>query len=350
MGPPTDATNVRDGRREACALAGARAPMPSRKHQALAQLLLDHPELLVELVRRNHGVQLPDDLELVRGPETVRLGYADRIADGVVVFRRRHRGSQETIVLEVQLRRDPRKRKAWAIYVVGTWAQLDCPTTLVVVTDSPRVARWASEPIDLGHARMVLRPLVIGPEQIDAEPTLEQARARPERLALSVLVHGDKTGSLGLARVALTVANELLASRDERRMVLGDLIVSFVAPRVRRSAEAKMDVSKYVWFTEQGKAYGRMRAKAVAEGLAKGEAKGLAKGLAKGQAEGLSRGRTEGQCAGLARGLWTVLRGRGLEPTEAQRARIERCRDARRLETWLARAVVAESMAEVLRR
>lgn len=305
--------------------------MPSRKHQALVQLLLEHPALLVELVRRSLGVHLPDDLELVRGPETVRLGYSDRVADGAVVFRGRRGGAQETIVLEVQLRRDPRKRKAWAIYVVGTWAQLDCPTTLVVVTDSPGVARWATEPIDIGRGRMVLRPLVLGPEQIDAEPTLEEARAWPERLALSVIIHGHKRGSLRLARVALTVARELLASGDERRMVLADLIVGFIDERVRRSVEAEMSISEgHVWFSKWGKAYGRMRAKAVAEGEAKGEAKG--------------------ESAGLTKALWTVLRGRGLEPTKAQRARIERCKSTEQLENWLSRALVAETVAEVLRR
>lgn len=313
--------------------------MPSRRHQALIQLLLEHPALLVELVRRNLGVHLPDDLELVRGPETVRLGYSDRIADGAVVFRGDRGGAQETIVLEVQLRRDPRKRKAWAIYVVGTWAQLDCPTTLVVVTDSPGVAHWATEPIDIGRGRMVLHPLVLGPEQIDAEPTREEARAWPERLALSVIVHGHKRGSLRLARVALTVARELLASGDERRMVLSDLIVSFIDERVRRTVEAEMSISEgHVWFSKWGKAYGRMRAKAVAEG----EAKGLMRGL--------DEGRAEGRAEGLAKALWTVLQGRGLEPTKAQGERIERCKSTKQLEKWLSRALVAETVAEVVRR
>lgn len=313
--------------------------MPSRKHQALAQLLLEHPTLLVELVRRNLGVHLPEDLELVRGPETVRLGYSDRVADGAVVFRGRRGGAQETIVLEVQLRRDRRKRKAWAIYVVGTWAQLDCPTTLVVVTGSPSVARWAADPIDIGHGRMVLRPLVLGPDQIDPEPTLEEARAWPERLALSVIIHGHKRGSLGLGRVALTVAYELLASRDERRMVLADQIIRFVDAHVRRSVEAEMSIPEgHVWFTKWGKAYGRMRAKAVAEGEAKGEAKGLMRGLDEGRAEG------------LAKALWTVLHGRGLEPTKAQGERIERCKSTKQLEKWLARALIAETVGEVLRR
>lgn len=305
--------------------------MPSRKHRALVQLLLEHPSLLVDLVRRNLGVHLPDDLELMRGPETVRVGFSDRIADGAVVLRRRGGGVQETIVLEVQLRRAPSKRKAWAIYVVGTWAQLDCPATLVIVTPSAGVARWAAEPIDIGHGLMVLHPLVIGPEHIAAEPTLEQARACPERLALSVIVHGHKSGSLRLGRIALTVARELLDSRDKRSIVLADMIASFVNARVRRRVEAEMGIADgYVFGTEWGKAYGRMRAQALAEG----ESAGLAKG----------------ESTGLARALWTVMRGRGLEPTKAQRARIERCRDTEQLETWLARTLSANTVAEVLRR
>jgi len=309
--------------------------MPSRKHNALVHVLLEQPELLIDLVRRNLGVRLPKDLEVLRGPETVRLGFSDRIADGAIVLRRRGGGVGETIVLEVQLRRDPRKRKAWAIYVVGTWAQLDGPATLVIMTPSPSVARWAAQPIDIGHGLMVLRPLVIGPEHIDAEPTLEDARACPQRLALSVIVHGHKSGSLRLGRIALKVAQELLASRDDRSMVLADIIASFVNARVRRSVEAEMGIADgYVFGTAWGKAYGKMRAKALAEG----ESEGLAKGLAKGES------------TGLAKALRTVLRGRGLEPTKAQWKRIARCRDTEQLEKWLARAMVAETVAEVLRR
>lgn len=177
-------------------------------------------------------------------------------------------------------------------------------------------------PIDLGHGLAVIRPLVIGPDRIAAKMSIEDARAWPERLALTVLIHGDKSGSLQLARTAVTVARELLASGEHRRMVLADLLVRFLNERTRRIAEAEMKMDQEVYFTEWGKAYGKMRAEALAEG----------------------------HSAGLAQGLLTVLEGRGLVPTKAQRARIDGCRSPMQLQEWLARAVAAKTVVEVLRK
>lgn len=224
-------------------------------------------------------------------------------------------------MVEVQLRKAPGKRKAWAIYVVGTWAELEAPTTLVVLTPSKHVAQWASEAIDLGHGKAVIQPLALGPLQIPATMSLTEARARPDRLALSVLIHGHKRGSIGLARTALKVAHEL-ASANEARRVLADLIVSGVNDHVRKIVEAEMIVDGEEWFSD------------------------VIGNFMKGRSEGLEKGRIEG----VVRSLWTVLEARGLRPSAAQRARIERCRDYEQLEVWLRRAMLAKSMAEVLRR
>jgi hypothetical protein len=138
------------------AVVAARALMPSRKHQRLVVLLTEHPQLFVELVRLCSGLDVPGDLELLPGPETVRFPTTQRVGDGVVVVRRRESSNCEAFVLEVQLEKDEEKRTAWPAYVVGTAARLRCPTTLVVVTPSERVARWAAKRIDVGRGRMVL--------------------------------------------------------------------------------------------------------------------------------------------------------------------------------------------------
>jgi hypothetical protein len=304
--------------------------MPSLEHQKLTRLLVENPELLLDLVRRNEGIRFPGELELIPGPETVRALGSERIADGSVLLRHRGTGGLETIVVEVQLRKDREKRKAWAIYVAGTWARLGGAVMLVIVATSRRVARWAATPIDLGHGLAVIRPLVIGPDHIAAEMSLDDGRAWPERLALSVLVHGDKTGSLQLARTAVTIARELLALDDHRSMVLADLLVRFLNERVRRIVEAEMKIEPEVYCTEWGKAYGRMRAQALAEGH--------------------SAGMVEGHSAGLAQAVLAVLECRGLAPTKAQRERIDGCRSPVQLQEWLARARVAETVVEVFRK
>lgn len=299
--------------------------MPSRKHQSLVKLIAASPRLLVELVRRYFGFQFPDRVELLRGPEVVRVLGSERIADGVLVVRRRGK-VHEAMVIEAQLRVVHGKRKAWALYVVGTWAELGAPTTLVVLTPSERVARWASEAIDVGRGLTVIQPLVLGPRQIPAEMSLAEARARPDALALSMLVHGHKRGSIDLSRTALKVARELLASGDEERKVLGDLIFGAVNERARKILEAEMIVDGQMWFSKEVGYF------------------------MKGRSEGRAEGKTEGKAEGIAEALLMVLETRGLRPSAAQRARIERCKKREQLDAWLRRAVLAKDVTEILRR
>jgi hypothetical protein len=327
-------------------VVGARVPMPSRKHQRLVVLLTEHPQLFVELVRLCSGLDVPGDLELLPGPETVRFPTTERIDDGAVVVRRRDGGNCEAFVLEVQLEKDEEKRLAWPAYVVGTAARLRCPATLVVVTPSERVARWAAKPIDVGRGRMMLEPLVVGPRLIPTDPSLEEARARPDRFALSVIIHGSRPGSLRLGRMAMTIARELVALGDRRSIVLADLIVDSIGRDVRRTVQAEMEAvtgwGKTLWFSEIGKA--------VADGWADGRAAGRAEGKVEGKVEGKAEGKVEGKVEAIMKALWMVLRARKLEPTEEQRARIERCRNPRQLERWLQKALLATRMGEIFGR
>ena len=78
--------------------------------------------------------------------------------------------------------------------------------------------------------------------------------------------------------------------------------------------------------------------------LAQGKAEGLQEGLAQGKAEGRFEGRAEGK----AEGLLAVLAARKLPVADAERAAILACRDQAQLDRWIARAVTADSVAEVL--
>lgn len=252
------------------AVVAALAPMPLRKHQRLVVLLTEHPQLFVELVRLCSGLDVPGDLELLPGPETVRF------------------------------------------------------------PPSERVARWAAKPIDVGRGRMMLAPLVVGPRLIPNDPSLEEARARPDRFALSMIIHGSRPGSLRLARTAMKVARELVAAGDGRSIVLADLIVDSIGRDVRRTVQAEMEAEtgwgRTLWFSEIGKA------------------------VADGWADGRARGQAEGKIEGIVNALWMVLRARKLEPTKAQRVRIERCRDHRQLEQWLQKALLATRVGEIFGR
>ena len=53
---------------------------------------------------------------------------------------------------------------------------------------------------------------------------------------------------------------------------------------------------------------------------------------------------------GERRALFVLLDARGIVLDEAQRAMVEACDDASLLQTWVARAAVAETAAEILAR
>lgn len=176
---------------------------------------------------------------------------------------------------------------------------------------------------------------MIGPRQIPTTITFEEARARPDWLALIVMMHGNESGSEDLNRMAMLVAREVVARQDEMSIVLADLIVDSVREDVREMVQAEMDAEtgwgKTLWFSEIGKA--------VADGWADGRRIGMKKGLA--------AGRTVGRAEGIARALLTVLESRGIGLSKRQRSKIKRCQSPETLEEWLRRALTANRAQEL---
>jgi len=66
-----------------------------------------------------------------------------------------------------------------------------------------------------------------------------------------------------------------------------------------------------------------------------------------GRSEGKTEGRVEGRAEGVAEAILKVLEARGIALSKGQRQEILDCRDLGRLDRWLARAVLASSIAEV---
>jgi predicted transposase/invertase (TIGR01784 family) len=69
---------------------------------------------------------------------------------------------------------------------------------------------------------------------------------------------------------------------------------------------------------------------------------------AEGKAEGKTEGKTEGETSGRIAALLAVLMARGLSVSAEARARIEACKDVITLDRWIARAVTAASIEDVL--
>ncbi|MEX1362040.1 MAG: hypothetical protein AB1Z98_02890 [Nannocystaceae bacterium] len=285
--------------------------MPSAEHQSLVRLLTEGRDVL-RAVLVFVGIDIPEDLELRPGPDAIRDGgLHDYFPDGTQVAY----GTQgPALVVEVQLGEDPSKHFTWPLYAAVLRNRLRRPVILVVFTDSERVARWASRPIDVG-AGMVMRPEVIGPGRIPLHLPGQLARRVPVLAVLVVVAHGRGPHAKRVGRAALEVARAAGRDGDERASLYLDVIFAYLDRAVReRILEEDMD-------------------------LAFEPISDIFKGL-------LARGRAAGMCQLLER----LLVQRGLGPSDELLARLRECDDAAQIQQWFDRALTATSAAEVFDR
>jgi hypothetical protein len=164
--------------------------MPSHLHEILIQMFRDRPELVADLLGGPLGVEIP-------AFHTARLSSGDLTdvapteyrADAVVTLNLAA-DPVLAVVVEVQLRPDPRKRRTWPAYVATVHARLQCPVTLLVLCPNQAVADWCATPVVIGNPCLVLTPVVLGPDQVPVVTDVELARRTPELAVLSALAHG----------------------------------------------------------------------------------------------------------------------------------------------------------------
>lgn len=147
--------------------------------------------MAAELLADTFDLELPDfhQARLASGdlPELVPTEYR---ADAVVVL---GKGDDPVlaVVVEVQLRRDQRKRFSWPVYLTSLRARLGCPTVLMTISLSHAIATWCAMPISLGHPGLVLTPLVLGPDIFPVMSDAADVVRNPELAVLSALAHPD---------------------------------------------------------------------------------------------------------------------------------------------------------------
>lgn len=114
-------------------------------------------------------------------------------ADAVVTLENPD-GTAMSVVVEVQLKADPRKRRSWPAYLGTLYARLGRPVALLVVCPQRSVAEWCAEPITIGPPGSVVTPVALGPEQLPVVTDLEVARRLPEFAVLSAIAHSAEPG------------------------------------------------------------------------------------------------------------------------------------------------------------
>jgi hypothetical protein len=282
--------------------------MPSLAHEILVDLFKTRPSLAAEILVEVLGISLPPYVEArLASSDLTEIQPAEYRADVVVVLLEQD-SPVRVIIVEVQLAIDPRKRLSWPAYVVISRAIHGCPADLLVVAPDPLVARWCSEPIEIGVPGFVLRPPVLRRSAIPVVTDVGEASRRPELGVLSAMAHGETEQGATIASAVLPAIREL---DDEKARFYHDLVYNSLHEAARRELEATM--KGYEYQSDFAKKY-----------------------VAQGRAEE------------AVRALLTVLRARGIAVPEAVRERILAQKDLERLERWLEKATVAASLTAIL--
>jgi hypothetical protein len=240
-----------------------RAIVVSFSHELLVDFFRVRGELAPTLLRLCKGIVLDHTGAAQTSIDLSQVASTEYRADAVVVLRDASDAAVAALIVEVQLGIDPDKKRTWPVYVTTLHHKLDCPGLLVVVTPSERVARWASQPIPIGHPGFCLEPIVIELHSVPrvVEPTLLQAL--PELGVLSTLANPD----FDVAIPALSAASGL---PEDRAKLYCDVIMAALPLSIREALEAQMQ--GYVYQSEFARRY-------VAEGRSQGLEEGRLQGL-----------------------------------------------------------------------
>ncbi len=142
------------------------------------------------------------------------------------------------VVVEVQLTRDTGKRWTWPARVAAVRARLRCPVVLLVICAETQVAAWCATPIDTGHPRFELRPVVLAPDAVPLVTDPDRAARAPEMAAFSALVHGRHPCRNQVLRA---LADALSMLDDAPAKHLADLVIAALPADGRRYLDALLD-------------------------------------------------------------------------------------------------------------
>jgi hypothetical protein len=282
--------------------------MPSSEHEVLIELFRHHPQIAAMLLHDQLGVDLPDYRQArLESADLSDLRPTEYRADAVVTLR--HPADPDTpvlaVVVEVQLHRDGDKRWSWPVYLATLRARLRCPAMLLVVCTNRAAATWCGTPIEMGHPRWVLAPLVLTPERVPVVTDVDTASSAPELTVLSAMTHGNHPDHV---KILDTLAAALATADSDQAIEYAEIVLAVLPEAARRHWEALMTAKTF----EFQSAYAR-------------------------------RLKAEGE----ARAVLAVLDVRSIDVPDDLRARITTCSDPDQLEVWVRRAATVKSIDEL---
>jgi hypothetical protein len=280
-------------------------------HDGPIDLVREHPDLALDLIRTCPGVKLPRNPKTSLAPTDMSAAVPVQfLADMVVLV---SDGATKkpvlAVVIEPQLRDRDTKRFSWPVYVATARRVNKCPmAVLVVICPDPAEASKCRRVIRTGHPGFDLAPVVI-----DSSSPPGGGGENPYITVFAAAIGAiDMTDEKGARRVLDALAAAPVEVPGRRRMTA---IILTVAPEVARlTLEALMHTAEYE--------------KTFVDKI---HDQGMAEGKAEGKAEDLLQ----------------LLDVRGIALTDEQRGQVTSCTDSGQLSRWFVRAITANAAAEV---
>ncbi|WP_437578841.1 hypothetical protein [Sorangium sp. So ce887] len=305
--------------------------MPSTPHEVLIVALREQPGLLGALVSKLTGVQLPRRLK--PADTTLRFVKPAELRLDLVL----QGGRRRWVLVELQRSVDPAKRRRWPLAASLLFSQTGALGDVIVITARRAVARWA-ERVACVRTRLgtvlQLKPVVLHLGDAEGRALLDERHPELALFAAWAMQHRHGPGARAVVERAFELTERL--PRGLRRAQQRAILSVLSERMLELLREASMNPDKI----PETPAARKLRLFLEAQGRKKGRAEGEAKGRAEGRVEGEAKGRQNA--------LLTLLRARGLSPSQDDEARIRACADAAKLDRWIAQAATATTVREAL--
>jgi len=293
--------------------------MPSAEHETPIALAKLDPDVVAWLLTHVFDFKVPAYHHARSQPADVRVLVPRTYhADGMLLFCDSDDQPVLAVVLEVQRKKDPGKRRTWKLYVAQLEVELDVTAALVVFCPDPRVAECCHSLLESDRSSLLLRPLIFTPDDVPLVIDPEAARDNPALAVLSAICHGAQAE----VDAMFPALAEALRSLDPRKALLYyDVVLAGLPEPARVRWEAFMTTVED-YHSE------------LLRGLA-------AQHEQLGKAEGVAQGKAQGE----GRAVLRVLDRRGIAVPAAVREQISACTDLAQLDT----ALIATTADDVIR-
>jgi hypothetical protein len=229
------------------------------------------------------------------------------------------------LIVESQTEEEETRRRRWPYYIAFVRDKYDCQVVLLVVCSKKKTAEWAREPIEVGEPGavcMVVTPLVLGPDNVPAVVTVEDARADLPFAVFSALTHSRSRGPRKDA-----IIDSLATALREIDVTAAAELAEFTEVGLGKTAAGKkwralMATRTFPYASEQ---------------------------RSQGREEGRQEGRAEGRAQGRAEDILLILKKRKIEVDDDSRQRIKSCTDMKSLEKWLGRSLTATKAGDLFK-